>query len=266
VLSRREAQRCLANAMFLKLETRKIFVDAGGLDTFVEILKESTTKKRVGDDDFLLARIGFLLTAQKGEVVERLINDDRILEDISKVRPLACFLNSGIAIVRQIERDRCSFFERFCGSGRNAQVSVQLDFPRQNIRRSGIIVLPFSRQPTKDSLVSQLVELLISSRVKVFQAPLTNMIHALLNLPLHPSQSILFPDASPTKIVQHIIDTIDQTVPQDTDSIADTSLDESLSPVFAFLSTIYEIDPLAVKDLMKQRLLPTEEYIPHSPC
>ena len=91
MLSRREAQRCLANAMFLKQDTRRIFVDVGGLDTFVTILKQSTTSKRIGDDDFLLARIGFLLTAQKGEVVERLVNDDRILEDIDKVRPcLAC--------------------------------------------------------------------------------------------------------------------------------------------------------------------------------
>jgi hypothetical protein len=72
--------------MFLKQETRKLFVDVGGLDTFVTILKQSATGKRVGDDDFLLARIGFLLTVQKGEVVERLVNDDRILEDIHKVR------------------------------------------------------------------------------------------------------------------------------------------------------------------------------------
>lgn len=84
VLARREAQRCLANAMYLKPETRKVFVDVGGLDKFLATLK-AATNKRDGDDDFLLGRIGFLLTAEKGPIVERLVNDDRILEDINKV-------------------------------------------------------------------------------------------------------------------------------------------------------------------------------------
>ena len=84
VLARREAQRCLANAMYLKPETRKIFVDVGGLSKFVALLK-ANANKRGGDDDFLLGRIGFLLTAQKDEIVEKLVNDERILEDMNKV-------------------------------------------------------------------------------------------------------------------------------------------------------------------------------------
>jgi hypothetical protein len=118
------------------------------------------------------------------------------------------------------------------------------------------------RKYSNYSLVSQLVKLLISSRMKVFQPPLTNIVHALLNLPLASSQSIFFPESSPTKIVQLIIDTIDRTIPPDTESIADTSLDEGLSPVFALLSSLYEIAPDIVKDLMKQQLLPTEKYLP----
>jgi hypothetical protein len=59
-------------------------VQAGGLEKFVTSFKASTSK-RDPDDDFLLGRIGFLLSAQKGEIVERLVNYDRILEDINKV-------------------------------------------------------------------------------------------------------------------------------------------------------------------------------------
>ena len=93
VLARREAQRCLANAMYLKPETRKIFVDVGGYDKFVSALKASTSK-RDGDDDFLFGRIGFMLTAQKELVVQRLLNDDRIMLDLVKVSRCCSLLMS----------------------------------------------------------------------------------------------------------------------------------------------------------------------------
>ena len=84
VLARREAQRCLANALYLKSDTRKIFVEVGGLEQYAAAFK-ATLKKRDSDDDFLLGRIGFLLTAQKDEIVERLVNEEGILTDLTKV-------------------------------------------------------------------------------------------------------------------------------------------------------------------------------------
>jgi hypothetical protein len=71
--------------MLLKPEKRNVFIEVGGLDKFVATFKASTNK-RDPDDDFLLGRIGFLLSAQKGETVERLVNNDRILVDLNKVR------------------------------------------------------------------------------------------------------------------------------------------------------------------------------------
>jgi hypothetical protein len=70
--------------MYLKPETRKVFVDVGGLEKFLASFRAAVNKPDA-DDDFLVGRIGFLLTAEKGLVVERLVNDDRILEDINKV-------------------------------------------------------------------------------------------------------------------------------------------------------------------------------------
>ena len=70
----------------MKPETRRIIVDVGGLKQFVTAFR-ACSNKRNGDDDFLLGRIGFLLTAQKGDIVEKLVNDDHILEEITKVRP-----------------------------------------------------------------------------------------------------------------------------------------------------------------------------------
>jgi hypothetical protein len=100
--------------------------------------------------------------------------------------------------------------------------------------------------------------LLLSLR-KEAQPPLTNVVHGLLNLPLAQSKSHLFPDNSESKVVQRIIDIIEKTIPEDTESISNTSLDEDLSPFFALLSNIYDVAPLSVKDLMKQEILPPEE-------
>ena len=87
VVARREAQRCLANAMLLKAETRKVFVEVGGYEKFVRAFKAYSITKRNAEDDFLLGRIGFFLTAQKELVVQRLLNDDRILQDLNKAFP-----------------------------------------------------------------------------------------------------------------------------------------------------------------------------------
>lgn len=82
---RREAQRCLANALLLKPDDRGTFAEVGGVDKFVAAFRASV-KKRDADDDFLLGRIGFLLTATKGPVVERLVHGDAVLEDMNEVR------------------------------------------------------------------------------------------------------------------------------------------------------------------------------------
>lgn len=98
----------------------------------------------------------------------------------------------------------------------------------------------------------------MSSPVREFQSPLTNVIHCFLNLPLGSSKSDLFPNGTPTKVVKNIIEILNRTVPEDTDAVSDTSLDESLSPVVTLLSNIYEVAPDQVKEFIKEQLLPTE--------
>ena len=104
----------------------------------------------------------------------------------------------------------------------------------------------------------------MSSPVREFQSPLTNIIHCFLNLPLE-SSSTFFPKGSPQKIVGHVIDILNRTVPQDTESISDTSLDENLSPVISLLSNIHQVAPDPVKEYIKQNILPTETYPPTFP-
>jgi hypothetical protein len=98
----------------------------------------------------------------------------------------------------------------------------------------------------------------MSFPVREFQSPLTNVIHCFLNLPLGSSQSDFFPNGTPTKVVNHIIEILNRTVPEDTDAVSDTSLDENLSPVISLLSNLYEVAPDQVKEFLKEQLLPKE--------
>ena len=110
-------------------------------------------------------------------------------------------------------------------------------------------------------LTAPLIELLTSTCFNKFESPLTNVVHNLLNLPLSQSKPLLFPQDSETKVMGRIIEIIDYTIPEDTDSISDSTIDENLSPVFALLNSILEIPaPDQIKEFMKSHLLPTERY------
>ena|SRR5579859_240803 len=105
VLVRREAQRCLANAMYLKPDTGKTLVDVGGLPKFVDAVKKCVAR-READDDFLIGRIGFLLTAQKGEVVEQLVNADSVRSHLANVGNLANVLTVDTTFLYTIVQTR----------------------------------------------------------------------------------------------------------------------------------------------------------------
>jgi hypothetical protein len=133
-LVRREAQRCLANAFLLKTNGPGTFAEVGGVDKFVDAFKASV-RNRDADDDFLLGRIGFLLTAAKGHVVERLVVDDDILKDMNEV----CFisilsprvLTVGSGVVCQDLPGKQVAGGEHCGTDGTAKVSVQYYLPYQ---------------------------------------------------------------------------------------------------------------------------------------
>jgi len=129
VLSRREAQRCLANALYLKPDTRKIFVEVGGLEQYTAAFK-ATLKKRDDDDDFLLGRIGFLLTAKKDEIVERLVNEEGILTDITKVfLPVNVILTIDSDVLSQKFREVRILGGSIDALNGTTEVSIQFDVP-----------------------------------------------------------------------------------------------------------------------------------------
>jgi len=135
LLERREAQRCLANAMFLKPATRNTFIELGGVDDFVQAFEANTLKGDV-DDDFLLGRIGFLLSAEKGAVVERLVKSDKILEDVRKVCPIQTPVEiSGPGTICCLEQERTGLGYAFLRPGRDIEIHVQPNLSHQSCRR-----------------------------------------------------------------------------------------------------------------------------------
>jgi hypothetical protein len=70
--------------MYLVPGTKKTFVEVGGYDSYIQFFKEKVTEVLNAEDDFLVARMGFLLSAAKGDIVQRFV-DDGVLQEIQKV-------------------------------------------------------------------------------------------------------------------------------------------------------------------------------------
>jgi hypothetical protein len=71
--------------MYLVPGTKKTFVEVGGYDSYIQFFKERVSTEVLNpEDDFLVARMGFLLSAEKGDIVQRLL-DDSVLQEIQKV-------------------------------------------------------------------------------------------------------------------------------------------------------------------------------------
>jgi hypothetical protein len=59
-------------------------------------------------------------------------------------------------------------------------------------------------------------------------------------------------------LVRKLIEILDKQIPEDTESIHDSILDENLSPVVTFLINLHEVFPDQVKSYLKTALLPSE--------
>lgn len=89
------------------------------------MLFKGNVDKREADDDFLLGRIGFLLTADKGEVVEQFVKEDHVLEDVSKVcQFLSSDNGSGLNSLCRTQRQGASCRNSFVSIGRDIKVHV----------------------------------------------------------------------------------------------------------------------------------------------
>ena len=113
-------------------------------------------------------------------------------------------------------------------------------------------------------LAKPLIQLIFAASSQEFESPYTNAVHCCLNLNLESAKSQLFPEPSPTNLVEKLVEILDKQIPGDTESINDRTLDSNLAPVVVFLTNIQGVSPDQVKTYLKTKLLPSESYLPSS--
>ena len=70
--------------MYLVPATKQLFIQIGGYNSYIRFLRERDFTETSNEDDFLIARMGFLLSAEKGEIVQKFVHDG-VLKEIQKV-------------------------------------------------------------------------------------------------------------------------------------------------------------------------------------
>jgi Guanine nucleotide exchange factor synembryn len=120
--------------------------------------------------------------------------------------------------------------------------------------------LMYSTCPTYTNvrLAKPLIQFILATSPEEFSSPYTNVIHCCLNLNLEPSKSQLFPEDSSADLIQKLVGILDKQIPEDTESIHDSVLDENLSPVVTFVNNLHEIFPDQLKSYLKTTVLPSE--------
>ncbi|KAH8588702.1 guanine nucleotide exchange factor [Bisporella sp. PMI_857] len=234
----RNALRCLANAMLLKPNTRKIFLELGFETKACNKLKNDNR-----DDEFLVSRIFFLTTYEATVDIEKLVDQHHIAETVcgnigrharqyttkqKKVKELDPMEDMAL-----IESLKLLFnLTHFCPQ-RNAVFSPALPH----------ILLLLARRPVYES--------------KPLEAPIGTLINALLNLPLEQKDNLhqFFPKETPSLHVDRLIEILDKS----TKVYIDDDLESLVSPLLALMRKVYEIAPEKVQKHIQRFLLPAHD-------
>ncbi|CAK3956029.1 guanine nucleotide exchange factor synembryn like [Lecanosticta acicola] len=239
----REALRCLANALLLNEPSRQIFVDLGYVPKTAERLKIDHR-----DDEFLAARILFLLTYSTKVDFQPLIDDHQLADSINK----------------QIARHA----KNFSKAGRRKSITS----PMQDMALIETLKLTFNityyypdQIPKFTPSVEPLINIVLHHPLPSppLQPPITYLLNALLNLDLKASEkktpigpesrsSPLFPYSDPESVIDRLVCIFDEAIrTQD-----EKELDQAAAPLCTLIRRIYELATPQMKSWMRWILLP----------
>ncbi|KAI9791447.1 MAG: hypothetical protein M1833_001524 [Piccolia ochrophora] len=236
----REALRCLANALFLKPETRQVFVDLSYAPKAAERLKGENR-----DDEFLVSRVLFLTTYDTNLNFERLIDEHHLAEHIN-------------ARIAQHSR-------QYSKSVRKIQTSAQDDAALAETLKLIFNITHY--YPDRAHVFSRSIPhiLKILTRRKLpnlpLQSPICYLINALMNLDLEDKKNIyfgvnpLFPKFDQKCNADRLINILDSAV----ERYSEAELDQVGAPLTTLLRRVYEIAPEGVKRYMQWLLLPSDD-------
>ncbi|KAL2354942.1 guanine nucleotide exchange factor [Cryomyces antarcticus] len=233
----REALRCLANALFLREQTRQILVDLGYAGKAAQRLKIDNR-----DDEFLVSRILFLMT----------YNTDVDFNQLEREHQIAGSINQNIA--RHSKRYSKHYLRKSSPSPMDEMALVETLKLLFNITHY--------YPALADSFTESLPHVLkILSRITVphppLQSPVNYLINVLMNLDLGNQQTIsnpIFPDFDSKHNVECLVNILDRA----TTEYKEAELDQTAAPLLTLIRRVYEIAPETVRKHTRPLLLPTE--------
>lgn len=230
----RNALRVLCNTLFLKQETRQMFVDLGYEAKLCDKLKSDNH-----DDEFLVSRVIFLTTYGTNTDLVELIDKYHLAD----------------AINANLERHAKHRTETSSATG-----------PMEDMALAETLKLLFNvthyckdRTSSFTPAIPHIVTILCKGSFptqKPLDPPTSSLVHALLNLDIGSEdvQAALYPENSPNMLVNHLIDLLTRS----TTAYANEELESSVTPLVSTIRAIHEQAPAEVKNSIRERLLPTE--------
>ncbi|KAI9754396.1 MAG: hypothetical protein M4579_004734 [Chaenotheca gracillima] len=236
----REALRCLANALFLKADTRQMFVDLGYAPKAVDRLKNENR-----DDEFLICRILFLTTYETD------LNFDVLIDQ----HHLADHINAMMA----------RYAKQYSKSSRKINYTAQDDMALSECLKLIFNITHYypDQAVVFSKSIPHILKILFRRRIPEppLAAPISYLINALINLDLedrshtHLAVNPLFPKFEPKCNAEHLINILDKAVAR----YRESELDQNAGPIIALIRKVFELAPDSVKRYMQWLLLPSDE-------
>ncbi|KAK0734299.1 guanine nucleotide exchange factor [Lasiosphaeria miniovina] len=236
----RNALKVLCNALFLRSETRQMFVDLG-----YEAKACSKLQSGSWNDEFLVSRLILLTTYETNINLVKLIDQHQLAD----------------TMVQNLERHAKRLDEKA------ARKTAYFD-PMEGMALEETLKLLFnvtnfcSERVSKFApAVSHIVTLLCKDDIPATRTPLVPpfslFINALVNLDLSsgPAQAALFPASEPEVSANRLIDLLDLALK----AYPESELEQTTSPLVCVILSVYEHAPDAVRRATQGRLLPTED-------
>ncbi|KAF4991819.1 hypothetical protein FGRMN_7589 [Fusarium graminum] len=229
------AMRVLANAMLLVPLTRRIFVEKKFAPRACQKLDTEDF-----DGEFLNSRVLLISTYDPHIDLDELLDNEKLAD----------------RIINNLARHEKEMNSKKAESD-----------PMQDMALAETLKLLFNvthHRPEKASMftpaVPHLAALLFKddiSPTNPLSPPVGFIVNGFLNLELggQESQESLHPEGDTDKVVFRLIEILDPAIR----TTPDSQLDASVTPLIGLIKTIYEHAPESSKNLIRERLLPTEE-------
>ncbi|KAL2165379.1 hypothetical protein VTH06DRAFT_677 [Thermothelomyces fergusii] len=249
-ITSRNALRVLCNALFLKSETRQIFV---GLGYEAKACAKLQSDNR--DDEFLVSRLLLLTTYGTNIDLPSMIEKHQLAD----------------SIIQNLARHADRFSEK---QSTTATADPMTEMALAETLKLLFNVTNFAKQHVNsfDGALAPVASILCAHPFPQTKTPLdppfSLLINTLINLDLASpaAQAALYPPAEPTKVANRLLDLLDRAMK----SYADDRLDQDVSPLVCALAEFYKsaprtgdakatapTDPVRVR--VRAALLPTDE-------